>query len=247
MPSIYIGFDPRESAEFAVARESVERYGLKHWPIYGLVLSRLRAAGLYTRPTEYRPGVDGPVMWDVISDAPMSTEHANSRFLVPHLERQGWALFMDGDMLVRDNLCPLFASLKSEYAVYCVKHDYRPTSDVKMDGQVQTRYSRKNWSSFMIFNCDHEANKKLTPEVVNMLPGRDLHRFCWLADDEIGELDPAWNYLVGHSNPAIEPKCIHWTSGTPAMKSYASVPFADEWRAARDTWAVGREPAFQGW
>ncbi len=247
MPSIYIGFDPREAAEFAVARESVERHALKHWPVYGLALSRLRDAGLYTRPTEYRNRIDGPVMWDLISDAPMSTEHANARFLVPHLEKQGWALFMDGDMLVRDQLPPLFASLDRKYAVYCVKHDHQPTVGQKMDGQLQTRYARKNWSSFMVFNCDHEANKGLTPEIVNSLPGRNLHRFCWLDDDEIGELDPAWNFLVGHSDPAIEPKCIHWTSGTPAMKGYENVAFADEWRAARDTWVVGKAPQFQGW
>jgi hypothetical protein len=49
----------------------------------------------------------------------------------------------------------------------------------------------------MLFNCDHPSNKKLTVEMINTLPGRDLHRFCWLEDDEIGELDPGWNWLVG--------------------------------------------------
>jgi len=39
-----------------------------------------------------------------------------------------------------------------------------------MDGQVQSKYARKNWSSFMIFNCHHEANQALTPEMVNALP-----------------------------------------------------------------------------
>lgn len=238
-PSIWIGWDAREAAAFAVARASVERYALRQWPIYGVVLSKLQAAGLYTRAIEMRPGVDRPVMWDVISDAVMSTQHACARFLVPHLAHHGWALFMDGDMMVRDNLAPLFASLDRKFAVYCVKHNHKPLDGLKMDGQPQQQYARKNWSSFVIFQAHHPANKALTPEMVNSLPGRDLHRFCWLDDSQIGELDPAWNFLVGHSDPTIVPKCIHWTSGTPDMRGYEDAPFAAEWRAARDQWAMG--------
>ena len=236
--SIWIGFDPRETAAFAVARQSVERYALKQWRISGLVLSKLKEAGLYTRPMEMRAGFDRPVMWDVLSDAPMSTEHANARFLVPHLARTGWAGFMDGDMMVCENLPPLFSSLDKKYAVYCVKHKFEPPPGVKMDGQTQTRYARKNWSSFMIFHCNHPANKELTLKAINTLPGRDLHRLCWLEDELIGELDPGWNFLVGHSTG--KPKCIHWTEGTPDMKGYEDAPFGDEWRAARDDWAMGQ-------
>lgn len=246
-PSLFIGFDPREAAAFAVARESVKNNSPRQWPVYGLVLSKLQAAGLYTRPIEMRAGFDRPVMWDVRSDAPMSTEHANARFLVPHLARYGWALFMDGDMMVKGNLSHLFHSLDRQYAVYCVKHQFEPPPSLKMDGQVQTRYSRKNWSSFMIFNCDHPSNAKLTLEMINVLPGRDLHAFCWLEDHEIGELPAEWNFLVGHTDPLIEPKCIHWTSGVPDMVGYENTLYADEWRAARDEWAAGRPPTFQGW
>lgn len=237
--SIWIGFDPRESAEFAVARESVERHALKNWPIRGLVLSRLREAGLYTRPMEIKQGVDGPEMWDVISGARQSTEHANSRFLVPHLAKEGWAMFMDGDTMVCENLPPLFASLDYGKALYCVHHNYEPKNATKMDGQVQQSYGRKNWSSVLLFNCDHPANEKLTLEMVNTVPGRDLHRFCWLDDNHIGELNPKWNFLVGETSPDVVPSLIHWTNGTPAMKGYENVPFADDWRRARDDWAQG--------
>lgn len=245
--SIFIGWDPREASGFAVARSTVERYALRHWPVYGLVLSKLREAGLYTRPMEMRPGVDRDVMWDVISEAPMSTEHANARFLVPYLAKCGWALFMDGDTMVRDNLAPLFASLDRKFAVYCVKHKYDPPAGVKMDGQSQTRYARKNWSSFLIFNTEHPANRMLTLEAINVLPGRDLHRLCWLEDELIGELGPEWNYLVGHYGKNIEPKCVHFTEGLPDMRGYENVPYADEWRRARDEWAAGKLLAFQGW
>lgn len=237
MSSIYIGYDPREVAAFAVARHSIRRHLTQPIPIKGLILDDLRERGLYTRPTETRPGVDRPVLWDVISDAPMSTEHANARFLVPHLAGTGWALFMDGDMLVRANLARLFESLDRSKAVYCVQHRHEPEPGTKMDGQVQTRYARKNWSSFMVFNCDHPATKSLTPDIVNMLPGRDLHRLCWLDESEIGELDQSWNFLVGHTDPKIVPNVIHYTSGIPSMAGYEDCDFADEWFDELKRWA----------
>lgn len=209
-------------------------------PIYGLVLNDLQAAGLYWRPISWKKSAaDPPVMWDVVSDAPMSTEHANSRFCVPFIARTGWALFMDGDILVRSSLARMFERLESKYAVYCVKHNHRPSSRTKMDNQVQTKYARKNWSSFCVWNTEHPANRRLTLEMVNTLPGRKLHAFCWLEDDEIGELGPEWNYLVSNREPEIDVKVAHFTEGVPDMPGYETVPFAGEWRAARAAWARG--------
>jgi len=109
---------------------------------------------------------------------------------------------------------------------------------VKMDNQIQTRYARKNWSSVMMFNLDHPGNRRLNPHLVNSLPGRDLHRMCWLDDDEIGALGPEWNFLVGHTDPSVDPKIVHFTDGTPCMPGYENVPFADEWRGERNRWAA---------
>lgn len=241
---IYIGFDPRESEAFAVARDSIERY-TRHVPIFGLVLDELRRFGLYTRETTIRiDSVGRRQMWDVPSDAPMATEFANSRFLIGHLAGSGYALFMDCDVLVRCNLTKLFGICESDpsKAVWCVKHDYRPVNNFKMDGQRQTRYFRKNWSSVMMWNCDHPANRALTLEQINTLPGRDLHRFCWLQDDDIGELGPEWNHLVGISEPIDDPKIIHYTNGGPWEYGYERVDYADEWRAARSRWANAARP-----
>jgi hypothetical protein len=233
LSSIWIGYDPREAEAFSVARESARRWLTQPVPISGVVLDSLKARGLYPRRTERR----GNQLWDVISDAPMSTEFAISRFLVPHLAgREGWALFMDCDMLVRSNLARI--ELDDSKAVMCVKHDHQPDYAVKMDGQVQTRYPRKNWSSVMVFNLAHPANTILTPNYVNSLPGRDLHRFCWLQDDQIGELGPEWNFLVGHTDPKVDPKIVHFTDGTPNMPGYEDVPFSDEWRSWRNQWAA---------
>ncbi len=231
--SIWIGFDPREADAFAVARQSVRKRLNTPIPIRGLVMSDLRRKGLYSRPTSIRDGR----LWDDISDAPMSTEFACSRFLVPHLAMTGWALFMDADMLARTNVERLFEQCRDSKAVMVVKHRHEPVEGVKMDGQLQTVYARKNWSSVMAFNVDHPANRSLTVEMVNTVPGRDLHRFCWLEDKHIGELDASWNYLVGHTDPEIEPDIVHFTDGVPSMPGYENSEYADEWRAELEAWA----------
>jgi lipopolysaccharide biosynthesis glycosyltransferase len=236
----WIGFDPREAAAFAVARSSIRKYD-QHIPIRGLVLSELQDKGMYYRRTERRLGK----LYDVISEAPMSTEFAISRFLVPHIikketkewHRGQWAVFMDCDVLVRSRFTELVNLLDSSKAVYCVKHNHTPSNDLKMDGQEQTRYPRKNWSSVMVFNVDHPSNKCLDVEMVNSLPGRDLHRFCWLKDDEIGELPPEWNYLVGHTQTNEEPRIVHFTDGGPWFEAYRNVAYAGEWFAELERWA----------
>ncbi|BAQ18325.1 hypothetical protein [Methyloceanibacter caenitepidi] len=234
MRSVFIGFDPREADAFAVARHSLVRNASCDVAVRGLVLSDLRARGLYTRPTEYRDGK----LWDVISGAPMSTEFACSRFLVPYLAGSGWALFTDADMLFRSDVEELFEQADPSKAVMVVKHDHRPDEGVKMDGQVQTRYARKNWSSVCLWNVDHPSNRGLTLELINGVPGRDLHRFCWLEGEHIGELEPSWNWLAGHSDPAIEPNIVHFTDGVPSMTGYEDTPYADEWRLELERWAA---------
>lgn len=227
--SVYIGFDVREFRAFAVARNSISCRTEMGFRWYALDLVELRRARLYWRPTEKRDGK----LWDAISGAPMATEFAISRFLTPILARErheNWALFVDADVMARTDLAELFALADDHYAVMCVKHRFDPPEGVKMDGQAQTRYARKNWSSVMLFNCDHSANRALTVDLINTLPGRDLHRFCWLDDEEIGALDPKWNWLAGHSDPSIDPAIVHFTDGTPDMPGYENAPYADEWR-----------------
>jgi hypothetical protein len=242
MNSVFIGFDSRQPEAFAVCRHSLHRHlNLAGNPLmlntrtYCLELGALRAAGLYWRPTTVRAS-DGQ-LWDDISGAPMSTEFAITRFLVPHLTgRAGWALFHDCDMLWRTDPRRLFALADPQYAVQVVKHEYDPPAGVKMDGQAQTRYQRKNWSSVMLFNCAHPSNARLDLDMVNSRPGRELHAFCWLKDEEIGTLGTEWNWLPGHSDPTADPDLIHWTEGGPWLDGYQNVPYASEWRAERHLW-----------
>lgn len=234
--AIYIGFDSREAHEFAICRHSIESRLTLQIPVFGITMHDMQMLGYYKRKTEIRDGK----LWDTISEAPMSTEFAITRFLTPHLAKRdrkdgepaGWALFMDSDMLVRENLVRLFELADPKYAVMCVKHKHAPSNTRKMDDQTQLLYARKNWSSLMLFNCDHPANDALNLELINSVPGRDLHRFCWLKDEEIGELSPEWNWLIGHNAPKI----VHFTEGSPRMPGYENCDFADEWREASLNW-----------
>lgn len=226
-PKIFVGYDSRFPLAYAVTVKSLLEHGAKEHQIFPLLLPHLSAAGLYTRPSSVKNGE----MFDDISGAPMSTEFAISRFLIPALcNFRDWAMFCDSDFMFRSDVRELFDLADDGYAVMCVQHEYDPPEKTKMDGQTQTRYQRKNWSSMMMINCGHAANKALTPETVNSLPGRDLHAFRWLPDELIGALDPEWNWLEGHTPDTVDPKAVHFTRGTPDLKGFEKIPFADEWR-----------------
>lgn len=210
MLDLHIGWDSRQPLSFHVFRHSLERHSSVALHIRPLMQKPLRHEGLYTRPHVERNGQS----WDVISGAPMSTEFAITRFLIPHLQGSGWCMFGECDMLALADIAELFSLADDRYAIMCVKHHYSAASTQKMDGQRQVAYPRKNWSSLMLINADHPGHKRLTVEMVNTLPGRDLHRFCWLEDDETGALPVEWNYLVGESMPKVAPKIMHYTAGT---------------------------------
>lgn len=210
-----MGFDARESIAFDVAKSSAEQWG----PVKVLSLRQgeLRAAGIYTRPI----------------DPLSSTEFSFTRFLVPELMNyNGWALFVDCDVLFLESPKELFALADDNYAVMVAKHDYKPTQETKMDGKIQHMYPRKNWSSVVLFNCSHPSNKALTKDVVNSETGQFLHRFSWLKDDEIGEIPHEWNWLVDwyHEPEDGKPKLLHYTEGGPWFDEYANCSYADVWK-----------------
>jgi lipopolysaccharide biosynthesis glycosyltransferase len=228
---IYIGWDPHEMMAWNIAATSIRNNARVYPDIRRLSLSELQMNGRYTRETTHRDGQ----LYDVVSDAPMSTEHAIARFFVPLLrDYQGWALFTDGDILCRRAIDDLFALTRDadHFAVMCVQHPpMQATNDqvIKKDGAPQHFYARKNWSSVMLWNCGHPANRSLNTHALNNLPGRDLHRFCWLADYEIGELPLEWNWLAGVSEPLLDPAIVHFTLGTPNLPYARASAYDAEW------------------
>ncbi len=251
MKRVYIGFDSREIDGYAVTRQSIEDQRRMRSParfnVHPIILDDLRRQGLYNRRTTR--DVQGR-LYDVVSQHHMSTEFAISRFFVPELMRRdgaprgepNLAIFMDSDMLVTCDLDEIFACADPAYAVQVVKHNYKPENTEKMDGQVQSQYNCKNWSSVILWNVDHPAHKALTLDLLHQAPGRDLHQFCWLTMDEIGELPPRFNHLVGHDKterPFSDFKgIVHFTEGLPSMGDQYNVgEAAAEWWRTLHRWA----------
>jgi lipopolysaccharide biosynthesis glycosyltransferase len=151
-----------------------------------------------------------------------SNSFTYARFLVPYLcGFRGWALFLDGDMLVRDDIQALFDAAGSHCGVQVVKHDYKTKWPVKYLGYRNEDYPRKNWSSVVLWNCSYFPNRVLTPAFVAAQSGLYLHRFNWLRDEAIGELSPKWNVLVREQELSPDDKLRHYTIGTPCFAKYA--------------------------
>lgn len=237
MLNVYIGYDSREPKSFAVCRESIRKYS-GNIEIKTLHTGNLRNCNIYKREHVKRNGKT----YDVISDAPMATEFAITRFLVPFLNQyKGTSVFMDSDIMLRTDIRKILKDISfSDYALACVKHDYTPSTVRKMDGQLQTLYKRKNWSSVMVFNNEHPANRRLNLEYVNRQPGRVLHAFDWLKDDEIAELPIKWNYLVGEYTPDVcpNPNLIHWTLGSPELIDDETLEYRNEFNMMLKQWVL---------
>lgn len=214
--TIFMGHDPRETVAYDVARSSILRNAARPKSIQVRPLELPQLGKILTRPVEKKDGK----LWCPISQAHMATEFAISRFCVPFLQKKGWALFCDCDVLALADIAELFALADKKYAVMVVKHQQANTGDTKMDGQVQTYYERKNWSSVVLWNCEHPAHQALGLKELNTLPGRDLHAFSWLESDLIGALPVAWNYLVGVGAPDYLPKLAHFTLGGPWIPNW---------------------------
>lgn len=219
---IYIGWDPRETQAYDLAKWTIESNS-QNVDVQPLKLADIKH--VFNRPIEWR----GKQMWCPISQAPQSTEFATSRFAIPFLTT-GWALFVDCDIVCLGDINELFKLADDKYAVMAVKHKQKVgLSEVKMVDQASVYYNRKNWSSVMLINCDHEANQRLTVDDINAWPGRDLHAFKWLKDEEIGELPLEWNHLVDVSDPAkkSEAKLLHYTLGGPWLEGWQ--PKESDW------------------
>lgn len=213
---VYIGFDSREAVGTYVARHSIERRTKSDVCFVYLKHRNLRKAGFFKRP--WIVDNDTGNWRDLIDGRPFSTEFSHTRFLVPALMKyRGWALFFDSDMIFLSDIAKLFALADNRYAVMCVKHNHMPSEIKKMDEREQAKYYRKNWSSFVLWNCGHPSNAALTPEIVNTQSGTWMHGFSWLQPEEIGALPLSYNYIPGVSPslPLDKIDVLHWTDGGP--------------------------------
>ena len=215
---VFVGYDTREDIAYQVCKHSLESRN-KNVEVRPLKQNELREQGWYSRPI----------------DKLASTEFTFTRFLVPELcNFDGWALFCDSDIIFIEDIKELFDQADNKYAVMCAQHDYTPKEGVKMDGQTQTVYPRKNWSSVVLFNCGHPSNKKLDLNLVNNpeITGSYLHRFSWLDDSEIGQISHEWNWLTDWYEEGKDgsPKALHYTEGGPWFENYRNCGWHSTWK-----------------
>jgi lipopolysaccharide biosynthesis glycosyltransferase len=211
---VFIGYDPREAIAFHVCANSIIRQSSQPVCIIPLALN------LFQDYTETH--TDG------------SNQFIYSRFLVPHLtDFTGWAIFIDGDMIVRGDIAELW-NLKNSYNdVMVVKHNYQTCMPVKYLGAKNEDYPRKNWSSVILWNCASFPNRKLTPEFIQKSTGSELHRFSWIDDERIGELPKEWNWLPDEYGSNPDAKLLHYTLGAPCFHEFADTPQGNEWHRER--------------
>ena len=146
------------------------------------------------------------------------------------MDFKGWAIFADGDMVCLSDLRDLKQFFDPNIAVSVVQHNYKTKYKTKYFGQKNEDYPRKNWSSMIVWNCEHPKNKILTPDFISQKEGSFLHRFNWLKDVEIGELPKSWNWLAMEYEEKKDLDLIHYTLGTPCFKEYSNKSLAEFWK-----------------
>ena len=210
MIPIFIGYDPREAIAYHVCVNSIIRHASGPVSIHPLALNLLQ---------DYK---------ETHSDG--SNQFIYSRFLVPHLMHYvGWAIYIDGDMVLRDDIYKLWNLKQFHKDVMVVKHDYQTRQQVKYMGPENTDYPRKNWSSVILWNCGSFPNRQLTPQFVQQQQGSYLHRFSWLDDQRIGELPTEWNWLPDELGERDDAKLLHYTLGAPCFREYKDTTQAQAW------------------
>jgi len=158
MINIFVGYDTKETIAYHVCTNSIIRNATVPVSINPLSLNLLKE---YTETH-----TDG------------SNQFVYTRFLVPHLMNyQGCAIFIDGDMVLQEDITNLYKLFDSKYAVQVVKHNYKTKMSTKYLGAKNEDYPRKNWSSVVLWNCAHPKNKTLTPAFVQTASGSQLHRY----------------------------------------------------------------------
>jgi lipopolysaccharide biosynthesis glycosyltransferase len=214
MIPVFIGYDPREAIAFHVCANSIIRHSSQPVQIIPVALNLFRD---YTETH-----TDG------------SNHFIYTRFLVPYMMQwQGHAIFIDGDMIVRDDIARLWELRDHSKDVQVVKHNYKTRMPIKYLGSKNEDYPRKNWSSVILWNCNSYPNRKLTPDYVMKATGAELHRFTWCTDDRIGELPPEWNWLPDEYGANPDAKLLHYTLGTPCFHEFADTPQGSEWHRER--------------
>ena len=206
--NVYVGHDEREQLAYEVCEHSIKTRSCAN-------VIKLSSKDIPEYVREYNL---------------QSTDFTYTRFLVPYLNNyKGYAVFCDCDFLFLDDINKLLKYINLSKAVSVVKHPrYIPNSEIKMDNIIQVPYNIKNWSSLMVFNCEHKDCLNLTPYSINVAPGSYLHQLQWTRDENIGSIPLDWNCLDDYYF-LDNPKAIHYTDGGPWFEGYKNTTYSKLW------------------
>lgn len=185
MLKVFIGYDARQPVSYNVLQHSIITRSSKPVAITPLVIEQLpfKRTGL--------------------------TPFTFSRFLVPWLcDYKGWALFLDIDIILQDDIAKLFDLADDKYTVMVSKNK------IKFE-----------WASAILFNC--EKNKILTPAYCET--AEKLHQISWCAENEVGNFPNEWNHLVGYDRPRTDAKLVHYTQGIPCFPETLDSEYSEQW------------------
>jgi hypothetical protein len=134
------------------------------------------------------------------------TQFTHARYMVPWMcGYEGVSIFIDGDVIVRGDICELAKLADPEAPVSVAQH-----------------VARFEWPSVMVFN--NWRCKGLTPEYVQSGRGPTLE---W--SNPIGLLPPEWNHAVLYESHREDAKLVHFTAGIPCWPETNSSPHTDKW------------------
>jgi lipopolysaccharide biosynthesis glycosyltransferase len=210
MFNVYVGYDSKLDDVYNVCRFSILRNS-NNVNVIPIKQNLLREQKIYNREM----------------DSEGTTEFTLTRFLGPLMNNYtGWSLFCDCDFLWTVNINEVFELRDDKYSVMVVKHDYQPKNNIKMQGQRQHIYPKKNWSSLMLFN--NSKCKILTSELIDTAKTSYLHQFEWVEENNIGSLPTEYNFLVGYNSGSF--KALHYTDGGPWYKQYENCDYSELWK-----------------
>ncbi len=185
MHKIFVGFDPRQVVSYTVLSTSILASAKTPVSISPLQLDAFKANGLETL-----------------------------RLFVPGLcNFEGWALYLDPNVMVLGDLGELFDMADSSRSMY-----------------VHPDTSR----DIILFNCAHPDNRILTPEFIKAAEGsHESH--C------VGMLPSEWCHQVGYDNPRDDAKIVHFVQGIPAFPETNGCEYSQVWWAMHSA-ANGSQP-----
>ena len=201
---VFVGYDPREAIAYHVCVNSIIRTASGPVSIVPVALNLFK---------EYQ---------ETHGDG--SNHFIYTRFLVPYLmDYTGWAIFIDGDMVLRDDIYKLWHLRQLDKDVMVVKHDYKTRMKEKyldaMVHQPQVPMQRLDFPKFRwVWMTMNPSIQKIWTGILRILLRKfESKRLKWtlfLLSINLQQPKRSWMQLL---SPCIN-VVTRWRSSRPNWK-----------------------------